>query len=36
LEKFGKGRVKLGFIGGFFFSLTTLGWLFLKKMLIEL
>jgi hypothetical protein len=36
LEKLGKGRVKLGFIGGFFFSLTTLGWLFLKKMLIEL
>jgi hypothetical protein len=36
LEKFGKGRVKFGFIGGFLFGFITLGWLFLRKILGEL
>jgi len=36
LEKFGKGRVKFGAIGGFLFGFITLGWLFLRKILGEL
>ena len=36
LEKFGKGRVKFGFIGGLLFGFITLGWLFLRKILGEL
>jgi len=36
LEKFGKGRVKFGFIGGFLLGVITLGWLFLRKILGEL
>jgi hypothetical protein len=31
LEKFGKGRVKFGVIGGFLLTFFTLGWLFLKR-----
>jgi hypothetical protein len=33
LEKFGKGRVKFGVIGGFLLGFITLGWLFLRKIL---
>jgi len=36
LEKFGKGRVKFGIIGGFLLGFITLGWLFLRKFLGEL
>jgi hypothetical protein len=36
LEKFGKGRVKFGVIGGFLLGFITLGWLFLRKILGEL
>jgi hypothetical protein len=36
LEKFGKGRVKFGAIGGFLLGFFTLGGLFLKKILSEL
>jgi hypothetical protein len=36
LEKFGKGRVKFGFIGGLLLGFITLGWLFLRKFLGEL
>jgi hypothetical protein len=36
LEKFGKGRVKFGAIGGFLFGFITLGWLFFRKLLGEL
>lgn len=36
LEKFGKGRVKFGAIGGFVLGFLTLGWLFLRKILGEL
>jgi hypothetical protein len=36
LEKFGKGRVKIGVIGGFLLVFITLGWLFLRKNLGEL
>jgi len=36
LEKFGKGRANFGVIGGFLLGFITLGWLFFKKMLIEL
>jgi hypothetical protein len=35
LEKFGKGRVKFGVIGGFLLGFLTLGWLFLRKILGE-
>jgi hypothetical protein len=36
LEKFGKGRVKFGVIGGFLLGFISLGWLFLRKFLGEL
>jgi hypothetical protein len=36
LEKFGKGRVKFGVIGGFLLGFITLSWLFLRKILGEL
>jgi hypothetical protein len=36
LEKFGKGRVKFGSIGGFIFGFITLGWLYFRKILEEL
>jgi hypothetical protein len=36
LEKFGKGRVKFGFIGGFLLGFIAMGWLFLRKNLGEL
>jgi hypothetical protein len=36
LEKFGKGRVKFGFIGGLLFGFIALGLLFLRKILREL
>jgi hypothetical protein len=36
LEKFGKGRVKFGAIGGFLLGFITLGWLFIRKILGEL
>jgi hypothetical protein len=36
LERFGKGRVKFGVIGGFLLGFITLGWLFLRKFLEEL
>jgi hypothetical protein len=36
LEKFGKGRVKFGVIGGFLLGVITLGLLFLRKLLGEL
>jgi hypothetical protein len=36
LEKFGKGRVKFGVIGGFLLGFISLGWLFLRKILGEL
>jgi hypothetical protein len=36
LEKFGKGRVKIGVIGGFLLGFIILGWLFLRKFLREL
>jgi hypothetical protein len=36
LEKFGKGRVKFGVIGGFLFGFIILGWLFLRKIISEL
>jgi hypothetical protein len=36
LEKFGKGRVKLGVIGGFLLGFITLGRLFMRKFLREL
>jgi hypothetical protein len=36
LEKFGKGRVKFGFIGGFLLAFIALGWLFLRKFIREL
>jgi hypothetical protein len=36
LEKFGKGRVKFGVIGGFLLGFITLAWLFLRKTLREL
>jgi hypothetical protein len=35
LEKFGKGRVKSGVLGGFLLGFITLGWLFLRKMLMD-
>jgi hypothetical protein len=36
LEKFGKGMVKYGVIGGFLLGFITLGWLFSRKVLKEL
>jgi hypothetical protein len=36
LEKFGKGRVKFGVIGGFLLGFIAMGWLFLRKNLGEL
>jgi hypothetical protein len=36
LEKFGRGRVKSGVIGGFLLGFIILGWLFLRKILGEL
>jgi hypothetical protein len=36
LEKFGKGRVKSGVIGGFLLGFIILGWLFFRKILREL
>jgi hypothetical protein len=36
LEKFGKGRVKFGVVGGFLLGFFALGWLFLRKILGEL
>jgi hypothetical protein len=36
LEKFGKGRVKFGVVGGFVLGFITLGWLFSRKVLKEL
>jgi len=36
LEKFGKGRVKFGVVGGFLLGFFALGWLFLIKILGEL
>lgn len=36
LEKFGKGRVKFGVRGGFLLGFITLGWLLLRKILVEL
>jgi hypothetical protein len=36
LEKFGKGRLKFGIVGGLFFGFITFGWLFLRKFLGEL
>jgi hypothetical protein len=36
LKKFGKGRVKFGFIGGLLLGFITLGWLYSRKVLKEL
>jgi hypothetical protein len=36
LEKFGKGRIKSGAIGGLFLGFITFGWLFFRKILSEL
>jgi len=36
LEKFGKGRVKFGVVGGFLLGFIILGWLFMRKVLGEL
>jgi hypothetical protein len=36
LEKFGKGRVKFGIVGGFILGFIALGWIFFKKMVVDL